>query len=965
MAAKARQAPPTPRNPQDIWRPTGNLSRRMSRLISMTALATSLVVIAALMLQAVTDQRQALLARADAAFTAQRELAVASLDLGDPAGADRAVQGIGLAAGANSVRMTGLDGTVIASFRQSAESAAAFEPRLPDWQRVALNYLPSIPLPEIRLRQVVDINGDPLGAIEATITTRPIAHGMFQLFKAALLALLGVMLVAMVIVRRTHTQIAAPVRHLLKTMDEVAHSQDYSLRATPKGPDEIGSLIVSFNEMLQQIHSRNQRLADHRRKLQELIIERTKSFEAAALEAERASRAKGDFLARMSHEIRTPMNGVVGMAELLENTRLEERQQNMLQTMRSSADSLLSIINDILDFSKIEAGQLTVLETEFSPIDLIEEVCELLAPRAHERDLELICDIDMDVPRRCGGDPIRLRQIVTNLLGNAVKYTEKGHIVLRATAAPKQDGKLELKIVVEDTGLGIAEQQLETIFDAFTQGDSFESRKHGGTGLGLAITKQLISVLGGDIGVTSTLGAGSRFWITLPLSAVSSTDAGQTSWNAGVGSALVVLQDELAAKALEKELQAGGMQVWSCQTGHRALERLALTSFGLVLVDEALPDMTGYELIARLRSGKATASVPIVMLTSSKPSTARIHAAEAQASPPDARIGRPVRRDQLREAVTRALSGGQPATAGPAAAASHPSLQLRVLLVEDSPVNREVAIGMLQSVGCTVETASDGSIGVEQALSWSYDVILMDCQMPLMDGFEATRRIRAAEAANGQPPMPIIALTANALQGDRERCLEAGMSDFVSKPFTIKKLFEALRAAKLTDKQAAAPAPVVPAAEAVPSRAQALPGQFPELVLFEETPAQDSSKTEQELLPVIDADRVAELRSLGRPQLVQQAATLFQKQALKDLKELAAAVQAGVVADVERTAHSLKSASLSVGGRRFAATASDCEQAARAGDLATASKLADQLRPDFVALRQALAEIQRDGSQAA
>jgi signal transduction histidine kinase/CheY-like chemotaxis protein len=962
MAAKARQAPPAPQNPQDIWRPTGNLSRRMSRLISMTALAAALVVIAVLTLQTVTDQRQALLARVDAAFAAQRELAVASLELGDPAGAERAVRGIGLAAGASSVRMTGLEGTVVASFRQSAAAAAALEPRLPDWQRVALDYLPSIPLPEIRLRHVVDINGDPLGAIEASIPTRPIAHGLFQQLKAALLALLGVLLVAMVIARRMQTQIAGPVRHLLETMDEVAHSQDYSLRATPKGPDEIGSLIVSFNEMLHQIHSRNQRLADHRRKLQELIIERTKSFERAAVEAERASRAKGDFLARMSHEIRTPMNGVVGMAELLENTRLEERQQNMLQTMRSSADSLLSIINDILDFSKIEAGQLQVLETEFSPIDLIEEVCELLAPRAHERNLELICDIDPEVPPACGGDPIRLRQIVTNLLGNAVKYTEKGHIVLRATAVPRQDGKLELKVVVEDTGLGIAEHQLETIFDAFTQGDSFESRKHGGTGLGLAITKQLVAVLGGDIGVTSTLGAGSRFWVTVPLSVASNADTGQPAWDAGVSTALVVLQDELAAKALEKQLAAGGMQVWSCQTGHRALERLTLTSFGLVLVDEALPDMTGYELIARLRSGKATAAIPIVMLTSSKPATAQARASEAQGSPPDARVGRPVRRDQLREAIARAQSGDQGEAAGPAAAASHPALQLKVLLVEDSPVNREVAVGMLQSVGCTVETANDGSIGVEQALSWSYDVILMDCQMPLMDGFEATRRIRAAEAASGRPPMPIIALTANALQGDRERCLEAGMSDFVSKPFTIKKLFEALRAAKLTGKPAAAPA----AAEATTAkpRSQDPAEQAPELMLFEDTPAPGQSKNPQEL-PVIDADRVEELRSLGRPQLVQQAATLFQKQALKDLEELAAALQAGAVADVERTAHSLKSASLSVGGRRFAATASDCEQAARAGDLAAAGQIAIRLRPEFAALCLALVEVQRDGSQAA
>jgi signal transduction histidine kinase/CheY-like chemotaxis protein len=745
------------------------------------------------------------------------------------------------------------------------------------------------------------------------------------------------------------TQIAAPIRHLLETMDQVAHAQDYSLRARPHGPDEVGSLIVSFNEMLHQIHSRNQRLADHSRKLQELVVERTKSFERAASEAERASRAKGDFLARMSHEIRTPMNGVVGMAELLENTRLEQQQHRMLQTMRSSADSLLSIINDILDFSRIEAGQLQVLDTDFSVLELIEEVCELLAPRAHERSLELICDIDGSVPETCSGDPIRVRQIVTNLLGNAVKYTEKGRIILRASAISKPGGKTELKVVVEDTGIGIAEHQLVTIFDAFTQGDSFESRKHGGTGLGLAITKQLITILGGDIGVSSTLGVGSTFWVTIPLTAGTGERGAQPKWDAGVKSVLVAVEDEAAAKSLERQLEAGGAQVWTAQTGHRAFERLTLSNFGLVLVDEVLPDMTGYDFVDRLRASPASAGIPVLMLTTSKPAAEKARAAAQNSSQPDARIERPARRETLHKGIADALGRGREAAGGSGATADGKSLAIRVLLVEDSPVNREVAVGMLESLGCTVETAGDGSIGAEQAMSWSFDAILMDCQMPLMDGFEATRRIRAAEVAAGRKPMPIIALTANALQGDRERCLDSGMSDFISKPFTMKKLHDALSDATsgLPRREPGAASPEAASLAAPP-----------------ESTAETLAIVEDTALPVVDPAHIKELRSLGRPHLIHQAVTMFQKQALENLDQLEAACRERDVESIERAAHSLKSSSLSVGGRRFAAAASECEQAARRGAVDTAGRLAGELRPEFAALCRALSEV-RVGENAA
>jgi CheY-like chemotaxis protein/HPt (histidine-containing phosphotransfer) domain-containing protein len=316
-------------------------------------------------------------------------------------------------------------------------------------------------------------------------------------------------------------------------------------------------------------------------------------------------------------------------------------------------------------------------------------------------------------------------------------------------------------------------------------------------------------------------------------------------------------------------------------------------------------------------------------------------------------MSKPVRRARLRAAIDFAFGRGGSTDEQGRESTDHGSLDLRVLLVEDSQVNREVAVGMLESLGCKVECASDGSVGVEQALSWGFDLVLMDCQMPLMDGFEATRRIRTKEASVGREPMPIVALTANALQGDRERCLASGMSDFISKPFTMKKLRDVLRAA--TGASAVSTTPAAPAA------ADAAPDSNPGNAPREENGQSRTGRT----LPIVDMAHIAELRSLGRPQIVPRAISLFQQQAERNLDEVDAALNAFSIADVERAAHSLKSAALSIGGRRFAAAASNCEQAARNGDFKAAADLAVELRPEFTSLRGALSEIADDGVRAA
>ena len=932
MAGQSQPLNSAPRQRSAAWRPTGKLSRRLARLILATALLSALVGIFLSAISLTLEYRARLRDEADLAIEKQRDMLTETLSTNFHGGAAVAARQIVRDTGAITVRV--YDNQELAAHVQVVEEAGTEQRQdqyMPRWQRIAAGYLPEIPMPGMHVTRVLDINGDAVGSVEVVLSSRPLFQALTRYLVIALLTVLLVAALALLIARRVRRQIAEPIVRLLDMMDTVARTKNFALQAAPEGPDEIGSLTISFNELLNHIHTRNQTLSVHRRQLQELVVERTKSFERAAREAEVASRSKGDFLARMSHEIRTPMNGVIGMAELLENTRLEGQQHHMLQTMRSSADSLLDIINDILDFSRIEAGQLQVLKTQFSPIDLIDEICELLAPRAHERNLELICDIDAKVPEICSGDPLRLRQIVTNLLGNAIKYTEKGHVILRATANPQPDGGTQLRVEVEDTGFGIPDEELQQMFEPFTQGESFESRKQGGTGLGLAITKQLVTLLGGEVHVTSKLGTGSKFWITVPFQ-VEKQAAGEPRWQSGVKNVLVIQSDGIAVRTVTRLLEESGSHVQTTRNGFQALDMMVTEEFDLVVADEVLPDMNGYEFVDRIRSSGKSKSVATILMTTTKPASVKLE----HVSEPDARISKPVRWSRLREAIDQAFGRGDAVSAGKQAGVSTPSLGLRVLLVEDSPVNREVASGMLEALGCKVETASDGSVGVEQALSWGFDVVLMDCQMPLMDGFEATQRIRAAEAANGRKAMPIVALTANALQGDRERCLAAGMSDFISKPFTIKKLHAALTAAK-TGK---------PTFELAPANPRIQPAQRDEP-------------------PVVDVRHIDELRALRKPQLLEMAIALFRKQAAANLDSMERALRAGSAPEVEQHFHALKSCSLSVGARRFAGIAGDCEQAARKGDLDAAGRLATRLRPEYLVLCKALTDISQAKEQSA
>lgn len=663
-------------------------------------------------------------------------------------------------------------------------------------------------------------------------------------------------------------------------------------------------------------------------------VEAEAQVERARLAAEEASRAKGQFLANMSHEIRTPLNAVIGMTGLLLETTLSQEQEELTVTVRNSADGLLGIINDILDCSKMEAGKLAIESIDFDLGEVLEGVTDLLGERAHSKKLELITWIDEEVPRSLRGDPGRIRQILTNLAANAVKFTGTGEVIIEVTTGAREGNRVDVRFCVSDTGIGIPPEARRRIFQAFVQADGSTTRRFGGTGLGLAISKQLTELMRGEIGCESEPGKGSTFWFQLPLELQASQKPRPDCLMFDGLRVLVAEPNPASRERLCRRLQSWRMRPsgGGAATGVlQAIEQAAQQGdpFQIILADQGLAEIGGVDLAREIKAQERSPKPAVVLLTGVGQMPAEPVLQESGVA---SHIVKPLKESRLYEtlaAVVRGAVGGavRPRGTMPVPAEPNPERPLRVLLAEDNPINQKVALRQLQKLGYSVDAVANGLEALKAQRAIKYDVILMDCQMPEMDGFEATRRIRVEEAELRLPPSHIIAMTANALAGDRELCLAAGMDDYLSKPVRVEALSAALRRG------------------------------------VEKTTMERVQESKEPLLNAETVQGLRELRMPGEPDPISELVDLFLADAPSLVTRIRGAFTSRDIHELERVSHTLKGSASNLGADRLAQSCFRVMSLSREGQLPAEPEIR-QIESEFDIVRPELEKLKLEGQLA-